>query len=109
MRKQFKPIVEKLLSGDEYNLSKMDDEIDRWHESDSLLPLHKWLGFTREEYAFYVEKPNSIKLILAARHQNVPLDKLVNSEPSQAKLAARGASEKELKEIRDWLKTTKRI
>jgi hypothetical protein len=34
------------------------DAIDEWHESDSQLPLHEYLGMDREEYARKVLKSN---------------------------------------------------
>lgn len=30
---------------------KFDDYVDAWHDSDSALPLHEYLGMTQEEYA----------------------------------------------------------
>lgn len=30
---------------------KFDDYVDEWHDSDSALPLHEYLGMTQEEYA----------------------------------------------------------
>ena len=106
---EHQPIIERLLAGREYDLKKIDDEIDLWHEGASLLSLHKWLGFTREEYELFVEKPQSVRLILAARHQKVPLRSLLtNTRPSE-KLAARGASQEELEELRRWLIATKRM
>lgn len=33
----------------------IDDLIDMWHESDSELPLHTYLGLTEEQYAEWVE------------------------------------------------------
>lgn len=32
------------------------DKIDAWHESNSNLQLHEYLGWTREEYKAYVER-----------------------------------------------------
>lgn len=60
-------IVARLLSGDEYDLRKIDDEIDAWHDVKTPLGLHEWLGFTQDEYALYVEQPHLVKLILSSR------------------------------------------
>ncbi len=32
------------------------DKIDEWHESDSKLPLHEYLGWTREQYKEWLEE-----------------------------------------------------
>ena len=47
-------IVERLLSGEEYDLTRIDDEIDAWHEADTTISLHEWLGLTSDEYQLYV-------------------------------------------------------
>lgn len=104
-----RPIIERLLSGQEYDLAKIDDEIDAWHEAETDLQLHEWLGLTREEYALYVEMPASIRVILAARHQKVPLKELMGATPGTALLAARGATAAEVKDLRKWLIATRRL
>lgn len=35
---------------------EIDDKIDAWHNSDSELKLHEYLGWTWDEYRAYVEK-----------------------------------------------------
>jgi len=39
----------------------IDDKIEEWHNSDSNLKLHEYLGLTIEEYESLVIRPNSIK------------------------------------------------
>jgi hypothetical protein len=102
-------IIERLLSGEEYDLRKIDEEIEAWHEADTDLQLHEWLGLTREEYALYIEKPASIRVILAARHQNVPLKQLMSAGTDKVLLAARGATATEIDDLRKWLSTTGRL
>ncbi len=36
--------------------SAVDDAIDAWHEGDGKVPLHEYLGWTREEYRAWVEQ-----------------------------------------------------
>ena len=50
-----RPIVERFLSGEECDLTRIDGEIDAWHETETTIPLHEWLGLTLEEYQLYVE------------------------------------------------------
>lgn len=38
------------------NSRSIDDAIDAWHESDSNLELHEWLGMTWEKYRRFVER-----------------------------------------------------
>ncbi len=102
-------IVERLLSGEECELTRIDDEIDAWHEADTTMPLHEWLGLRPDEYQLYVEKPASIRIILAARHQNRSLKELLAAKDANSLIAARGASAAEVTELRKWLKATGRL
>ena|SRR5712691_8599561 len=102
-------IVGRLLSGEECELSRIDDEIDAWHEADTTMPLYEWLGFTPDEYQLYVEMPVSIHIILAARHQNRSLKELVAENDANSLIAAHGASVAELAALRKWLKATGRL
>ena len=102
-------IVERFLAGEECDLTRIDDEIDAWHEADTTIPLHEWLGFTPDEYQLYVEMPASIRIILAARHHNRSLKDLLSAKDSTSLIAARGASAAEVTEVRKWLKSTGRL
>ena len=99
-------IVERLLSGEECDLTRIDDEIDAWHEADTTVPLHEWLGLTPDEYELYVEKPASIRIILAARHHNRPVKELLAANDATS---LTGASVAEMTELRKWLKATGRL
>ena len=58
--------VELCLKG-EASADEVDDFVDRWHEGDADVPLHEFLGLTRDEYARWVEAPDSLTLTLSAR------------------------------------------
>jgi len=64
--------VERALKGRIVDVDEeVDNEISRWHASDSKLKLHDWLGMTRDEYALFVEQPEALRLILAGRKHRV--------------------------------------
>ena len=102
-------IVERLLSGEECDLTRIDDEIDAWHEADTASSLHEWLGLTSDEYQLYVEKPAAIRIILAARHHNRSLKELFAAKDATSLTSAHGASAAEVTELRKWLKATGRL
>jgi hypothetical protein len=102
-------IIERFLSGEECDLSRIDDEIDTWHEADTTMPLHEWLGFTPDEYQLYVEMPASVRIILAARHQNRSLKEFLAETDANSLIATDGASVTELMALRKWLKATGRL
>lgn len=41
--------------------SVFDDKIDEWHEGDSDLPLHEYLGLTKEQYMLWLRKPELVE------------------------------------------------
>ena len=102
-------IVGRFLSGEECDLSRIDDEIDAWHEADTTIPLHEWLGLTTDEYQLFVEKLASIHIILAARHENRSLKELLDAKDAVSLIAARGVSAAEVTELSKWLKATRRL
>jgi hypothetical protein len=38
-----RPIIERLLLGEEYDLAKVEEEVDEWHKAKSDLELHGWV------------------------------------------------------------------
>lgn len=64
---QMSNFMEMYLSGEAVP-DEIDDFVDRWHESDSDLSIHEFLGMTREEYLSWVKDPNVLPCILDARH-----------------------------------------
>lgn len=41
------------------------DHIEQWHQGDSELPLHEYLGMSRASYCAWVERSRSLEQILA--------------------------------------------
>jgi hypothetical protein len=37
------------------NREQLDDLVDKWHDSDTKMSLHEYLGMSREEYAIWTE------------------------------------------------------
>jgi hypothetical protein len=67
-----KSFIELCLEGKAL-LSDIDQFVEKWHESDSDESIEEYLGMTFEEYALWVEKPKTLKHIIAARRKNIPL------------------------------------
>lgn len=60
--------IDSCLAGDA-SPEDIDDWIDRWHSSETGDSLNTFLGFTQDEGALFVERPGSLRSIIAARHQ----------------------------------------
>ena len=58
-------------------LEDVDDWIDSWHDSDTDDSLTAFLGFSQDEGALFVEHPNSLRFIIAARHQHRPVAEML--------------------------------
>lgn len=103
------PIVERLLKGEILDVGRINDEVASWHKTDSPLPLHDWLGFTEEEYALFVERPSSVRYILAARARGKNVRDVLEQTDQDLMMAARGASLEEANGLREWLRSTGRL
>lgn len=90
--------------------SAVEDWIARWHESEGDEPLHAILGFSFDEYALYVEKPQFLRAIFMAKRQGIPLSAAIEMADGQSvQLAARGVPSGEVPALRAWLEQTGRL
>lgn len=62
--------IQNCLTGDA-SLDDIDDHIDKWHDGDSELLLHTYLGMNRDEYAAWVESPDTLTHIVAAHKRGI--------------------------------------
>ncbi len=101
--------VDRCLAGDAL-LDEIDDFVDFWHDSDQPGSLAEFLGFSDQEYALWVEKPESLRFIVAARKQVKPVEEILRAANDNAyRLAARASSSKEAQDVYDWLVRTGRM
>jgi hypothetical protein len=87
----------------------IDDYVDRWHEGDDSESLHDYLGFTPEEYSLWVEQPQALRLIIAARERGIPVLRMVEEAHDHALAARGGLSERDARAVRTWLLETGRL
>ena len=60
--------LQKVLKGTA-RVEEIDDYVERWHHSSSSLDLPEFLGLSREEYANWVEHPESLKKVVSKRKE----------------------------------------
>lgn len=102
--------VMRALAGEVLDLAEIDEDIGLWHRADTRLELHEWLGMSRREYALFVERPESLRVILAAHKSGKSVEELLESiNRDGVSLAARGASKADAAAIRQWLRKTGRL
>lgn len=87
----------------------IDDFIDEWHELAPEKDLDEWLGFSPEEYALFVEKPELLSAVFAARRNNMALEDAIRLASSEVELAARGIPAAEAPGLIAWLRDSGRL
>lgn len=63
-------------------LSEIHDYIEAWHEGDSLVALHDYLGMTEKEYALFVEDEAYLGLIVTAHRNGESIEAIMKSHLS---------------------------
>lgn len=100
-------LMDRLLRGEAF-LDDVDDYVDEWHESSTGESLAEHLGMARNEYALWVEQPDSLRLIVAAREEEQPVEEFVAAADPLA-IAARGVSAADARTVVEWLRATGRL
>ena len=93
-------------------LWEVDDFVDAWHDAGGApngnpQPLSEYLGMTAKEYKLWVEKPESLRLIVAGRKTPRPISDLQYAGAVAAAARAEGSSE--AAEVVKWLIQTGQI
>ena len=57
----------------EVSLSAIDDFVDQWHDGDDGREIAALLGMTPDEYALWVERPDTLPFIVLVRQRNLAL------------------------------------
>jgi len=82
-------------------LSEVDNYIDVWHESDTVLSIHEFLGMTKKEYALFVEDEMYLASIVTAHKESVDIENIIQSQYS---IAARSDNPAKSARLEKWLK-----
>jgi hypothetical protein len=102
------------LSGDTL-VTDVDDWVDRWHDANGApygqpQSLPQFLGMAEEEYALWVERPESLRFILAARKASTSVSAAgVEEIAGLAAAAARATNDAEAAGVIAWLRKTGRL
>ena len=93
--------IQDCISGDAL-LSEIDDYIDNWHEGDSDLPLHEFLGMSLDEYSAFVAESDVLPLVITAHRENLDFKEFAAEELSA--MAARSDDRSKAELLKTWLK-----
>jgi hypothetical protein len=90
----------------------VDDYVSRWHDETDPRPLHTFLGFTEDEYAIWVERPEALKFIVFARMKSLSLGEalqLAKTNGNGVSMSANGSAADEVGKLLDWFIQTGRV
>jgi len=85
-------------------MTDIDNYIDSWHDGDSELSLHEFLGMSRKEYALYLEDEIYLASIITAHRSNL---NIVPVMQAVLKMAARSDDSTKAKKLQKWLENEK--
>lgn len=83
-------------------VDEIHDFIDTWHESDSNLELHAYLGLSQKEYALFLEDEVYLNLIVTSRRKERSIVSLYEEAIS---MAARSNNVEKSERLERWLKS----
>ncbi|MBB5154117.1 hypothetical protein [Saccharopolyspora phatthalungensis] len=94
-------------------LDDIDDWVDAWHDADGapcsrVQSLASYLGLTDDEYALWVERPESLRFAIAGKRMNRPSAEVAELGGVVA-AAARAGNDAEAAGVLHWLKQTGRL
>ncbi len=107
MSNQRRTFIDACLSGDA-TVEQIDDAIERWHAGEGGSSLEKYLGMTFEEYATWVERPESLRYIIRARRYDLDLEDILRSIDLES-VAARSEDGAEATAVLRWLQSIGRV
>jgi hypothetical protein len=85
MKLMSKTYIEQCLAGD-IPMEAIDDFVARFHEDRTIKGrLRDYLGFTYEEYKYWVEDEESLPHIIYARKHGIPLRKAIEAQAVAAR------------------------
>ncbi|MCU1371852.1 MAG: hypothetical protein JWO77_3046 [Ilumatobacteraceae bacterium] len=103
-RKRF---IDGCLDGS-YFLSEIDDAVEAWHDSDTSAPIWRFLGMRKSEYRLWVERPESLRFIVAAHARDTEVADVLRSGDRQL-VAARADHPDDARKVIAWLEQTGRL
>jgi hypothetical protein len=101
-----KPFIDLVLDG-RARARDIETYVEAWHNAPeksgaASVGLHEFLGLEWPEYSLWVEHPESLRFILAARRANQPVE-VVLEQTKLAGAAARSSDVSEASKVLRWL------
>lgn len=95
--------IERCLSG-EVLMDEIEDYVEKWHSSDSAVPLYTFLGMTKPEYNLWVSDPGVLPFIVKAHKESRSVSEVID-DLDTLPMAARAEGPASAKKLLKWLKS----
>jgi hypothetical protein len=102
-----KTFMDAVLSGEALWVDA-DDWVAEWHEHETGVELHEFLGMAFGDYALWTERPETLRSIIGAYEADEPIADYLR-EANELAIAARGLTEQDRRAILVWLRRTGRL
>ena len=107
------PTFMDLYGGGYVMADEIDDFIDRWHEAAPVVagrpvPMHEFLGMTRDEYEAWVHDASVLPHVVRARLGHTSLDEIMHEHIDDMLLAARANNQTAIEALGKWLERRRR-
>jgi len=90
--------ISQCLAG-QASAEQIDDYVDRWRDASTDQPLHEYLGMSWDEYRCWVEQPDMLNAILAARKTRMSLTYIRHLPLEQLQAALQAPTREEAKSL----------
>jgi hypothetical protein len=95
--------LDRLIAGT-VDPAEIDEFVEKWHDSQSTEELHDYLGMSAAEYSLWLENPDMLTLICAARRRGQPLDQAVSEKLPGFRATEPSAGGPKVKSVESWLR-----
>ena len=75
----FRTFIEDVLNG-KATADDIDDYVTRWHDGDSVLPLHEFLGLSEQEYFMWVTTADVLLYLIEAHRLKMKVQEVEDME-----------------------------
>jgi hypothetical protein len=83
---------------------EIDNFVEKWHEGHDAADLSDYLGMRSDEYSLWLENPEMLALICAARRSRQSLAQAVNERLVALRLVAKPGDRAKLTSLQSWLR-----
>jgi hypothetical protein len=94
--------LEKYVNG-KVSAEEIDDYIDSWHTGTAEQSIYEFLGLSQEEYSLWLQDPEALPYIAAARQTKKPLSEVIASRLKELSTNCGSRDARKAQRLHHWL------